>query len=67
VIFTVDLICGKFIRIDSYDAEALGKSLRDVTPNRLQCPTCKATWTYQRGDVAHSRWRDGREPLYPQR
>ena len=61
--------CKRFIRFGSYEAEALGKNLRDVNPgpDRLPCQNCLDKWLYQRADVAHSLWPDGREPIYPQR
>jgi hypothetical protein len=61
--------CGKFIQIGTYDGEALGANLRDVTPGtgKLQCLNCEAKWLYQRADVAHSLSPDGKQPYYPQR
>ncbi len=46
--------CKGFIWLDSYEAEALGKNLRDVNPgpDKLQCMNCFDKWLYQRADVA---------------
>ena len=59
--------CKRFIRLGAYEAEALGKNLRDVTPGpqKIQCSDCLDKWFYTRADVAHSLWPDGRVRIYP--
>ena len=59
--------CKSFIQFGSYDAECLGKNLPDVNPTaeKIQCPSCFEKWFYQRADVAHSLWPDGRTPIHP--
>jgi hypothetical protein len=32
---------------------------------KLRCKKCARTFSSQQSDVAHSNWRDGREPHYP--
>ena len=59
--------CSRFIGVGNYEAEALGKNLRDLTPGKLPCPHCGDEWTYQRADVAHSLSSDGKDAIYPQR
>ena len=59
--------CKSFIQLGSYEAESLGKNLLDVAPNldKIQCSNCFEKWLYQKPDIAHSLWSDGRAPIYP--
>ena len=66
----VGLFCpnGHFNVQDTYEVERVNAALLlHWIVNRqaeLQCKKCRSTVSCQQSDVAHSNWRDGREPHY---
>jgi hypothetical protein len=62
---------GHFIQRGEYPVATLDEPcsrhlvMTDLT--EIQCNQCGSISAYQRSDVAHSNWPDGREPQYPHR
>jgi hypothetical protein len=61
--------CTKFVVIGSYPNVNPSVYGKDIDPGGVLwgCSHCGQNSFYSRSDIAHSDWRDGTEPHYPQR